>query len=336
MPGDKTIMQLRSILSALTLGGIAVAALAPAAQAAAAYPDKAIRLIVPYPPGGITDIAARGIARELTEDLHQSVIVENRAGAGGIIGSEFVARAAPDGYTLLIGTSATHGTNPSTYENLPYSATGDFAPVASVAISPLLVVVNPSSSVHDIKELIAHLKANPGKDAYASTGTGGSIHLTVELFKMMTGTDIQHIPYKGSAPALTDLIGGHIQLMFDNMPSSLPQVKSGALRALAVTGMHRSSQVPDLPTVDESGVPGFSSGSWVALYAPKGTPKEIVDRLNASVNKGLKSPQLLAQFSSAGLEPTGGTPADLDAYMREEIKKWAAVVKQIKLPLSQL
>ncbi|ARP75696.1 Bug family tripartite tricarboxylate transporter substrate binding protein [Bordetella genomosp. 6] len=312
----------------LTLGGLGAAH-------ADAYPTKPIRLVVPYPPGGITDIAARGLARAMSEELKQSVIVENRAGAGGIIGSDHVARAPADGYTLLIGTSATHGTNPSTYANLPYSATDSFEPIAAVASSPLLVVVNPSSPVRDVQGLIAHLKANPGKESFASTGTGGSLHLTLELFKLMTGTDIQHVPYKGSAPALTDLIGGHIQLMFDNMPSSLPQVKAGSLRALAVTGPQRSALVPELPTVAEA-VPGFSSASWVALYAPRNTPAAIVQTLNAAANKGLKSQDVLTQFSAAGLEPTGGTPAELDSFMRAEIAKWAEVVKKIDLPPSKL
>lgn len=326
-------MLLHRVLISLATGVLTLGVLG--AAHADAYPTKPIRLVVPYPPGGITDIAARGLARAMSEELKQSVIVENRAGAGGIIGSDYVARAPADGYTLLIGTSATHGTNPSTYANLPYSATGSFEPVAAVASSPLLVVVNPSSPVRDVQGLIAHLKAHPGKESYASTGTGGSLHLTLELFKLMTGTDIQHVPYKGSAPALTDLIGGHVQLMFDNMPSSLPQVKAGSLRALAVTGPQRSALVPELPTVAEA-VPGFSSASWVALYAPKNTPAAIVQTLNAAANKGLKSQEVLAQFSAAGLEPTGGTSAALDSFMRAEIAKWAEVVKKIDLPPSKL
>ena len=295
------------------------------------YPNKPIKIVVPYPPGGITDIVGRAVGQFLTESLGQSVIVENRAGAGGTIGAEAAARSAPDGYTLFIGTSATNGTNPSTFAKLAYNPTKDFAPIALLASAPLLVVVNPDMPVKSLSDLVAYLKANPNKAAYASTGTGGSVHLTVELFKLMTGTEILHVPYKGSSPAITDLLGGHIQLMFDNMPSAFPQAKAGRLKALAVTSSKRSMLAPEVPTVAEAGVPGFASVSWVALYAPAGTSADIIARLNAVVNRGLKNPALLENFKQLGLDVNGGSPVDLARYQKAEIEKWATVVKKIGL-----
>jgi tripartite-type tricarboxylate transporter receptor subunit TctC len=313
--------------------GAAMAALtfsAPAWAQATSYPGKFVKIIIPYPPGGITDIAGRALAQKLTELLGQSFIIENRAGGGGTIGAGIAAKAPADGYTLFLGGSTSHGTIPNTYANLPYDAQKDFAPVALVASTPMLVLVNPALPAKSMGELISYLKANPGKTAYASTGTGGVIHLTVELFKAMSGTDMRHVPYKGSVPALTDLIGGHVDLMFDNMASALPQVKAGKLKALAVTSAKRSSQAPDLPSVAES-VAGFDSATWVAIYTPAGTPPEIIARLNAGINQALKSAEVLSRFDSAGLEPGGGTAAELGKLTREEMAKWAGVVKRLGL-----
>lgn len=306
----------------------AVAALG-AAQAGENYPSRPITMIVPYPPGGITDIAARATAKAMSARLGQSVIVENRAGAGGTIGATAAARTKPDGYTIFMGTSATHGTNPTTLANLNYDAINDFDAVALVASAPLVVVVNPDLPVKTIGELVAYLKANPDKVSYASTGTGGSVHLSVEHFKLMTGTSMQHVPYKGSAPALTDLVGGSVQVMFDNVPSAAPMVKAGKLRALAVTGATQVSDFPGVPTVSESGVPGYQTGSWVGIYAPAGTPKAIVDKLNAAINAGLQADELRQTFAASNLIPEGGSPEDFDKFTRDEIAKWAQVAKQI-------
>jgi len=318
----------------ITVGAALLALMfcAPAWAQTAAYPGRFVKIVIPYPPGGITDIAGRALAQKLAESLGQSFVVENRPGGGGTIGAGVAAKSPADGYTLFLGGSTSHGTIPNTYAKLPYDAQKDFAPIALVASTPMLVLVNPSVQAKSVGELIAYLKANPGKMAYASTGTGGAIHLTVELFKAMSGTDIRHVPYKGSVPALTDLIGGHVELMFDNMPSALPQVKGGKLRALAVTSAKRSSQVPDIPSVAES-VAGFDSTTWVALYAPAGTPPEIIARLNAAVNQALKSADVLSRFEAAGLEAGGGTAADLGRLTREELAKWAGVVRKIGLAL---
>ncbi len=296
---------------------------------AQSYPTKPIKMIVPYPPGGITDIVGRSVAERLSQELGQPVIVDNRSGAGGSIGATAAAHADPDGYTLFLGTSATNGTNPSTYANLKYDAAKDFQPVALLASAPLMIIVNPQVPAKTLKEFIAYLKEHPGKVSYATTGTGGSVHLTTELFAMQTGTQMVHVPYKGSSPALTDLMGGHVQVMFDNVPSAAPLAQSGKVRALAVTAAGRSALAPDVPTVQEAAVPGFDSASWIALYTPAGTPAGVVDRLNAAVNKGLKDAALLQTFSKAGLEPRGGTPEELSKYQATEIAKWAEVVKAI-------
>lgn len=298
-------------------------------SAAAAYPEKSVRMIVPYPPGGITDIVGRAVAERLSKTLGQPIVVDNRAGAGGTIGATLGARSTPDGYTLFVGTSATNGTNPSTYKNLSYKPETDFAPIALVATAPLMIIVNPSVPAKTLPEFIAYMKSNPNKVNFASTGNGGSVHLTSELFAMQTGTKMQHIPYKGSSPALTDLMGGQVQVMFDNVPSAAPLAKSGKVRALAVTSTKRTALAPDTPTVAESAVPGFESLSWIAVYAPAGTPAEIVRKLNEAINEALKHPDLLSTFQKAGLDPVGGTSEDLAKYQTAEIAKWSNVVKTI-------
>ena len=319
---------MKKLIQRAAFAGLAVLACAQLALAQT-YPAKPIKLIVPYPAGGITDIVGRAVAERMSESLGQPVVVENRSGAGGSIGAEAAARSAPDGYTIFVGTSATHGTNPSTFANLKYSPSKDFSPIALLAYAPLLIVVHPSVPANSLKEFITYLKANPKQVNYATTGAGGSVHLTTEQFALATGTQMNMVPYKGSAPALTDLMGGHVQVMFDNIPSAAPLAQSGKVKALAVTGSRRSGLVPNVPTVAEVAVPGFDSGSWIALYAPANTPTEIVNKLNAAANKALKSPALLETFEKAGLEPQGGTPQDLASYQAREIDKWALVVKTI-------
>ncbi len=294
---------------------------------AQAYPNHSIRLVVPFPAGGTTDILARDVAKKLTDTLGQSVVVDNRPGAGGNIGADLVAKAPPDGYTLLMGTVGTHAINPSLYAKMPYDHIKDFVPVVLVAGVPNVLVVNPSVPVNSVADLIKLAKSKPGAINFASSGSGTSIHLSGELFKTMTGVDMTHVPYKGSSPALTDLMGGQVQIMFDNLPSSLALIKSGKLRAVAVTSLKRAPALPDVPTVSESGVPGFEASSWFGILAPAGTPAPIVAKLNAEVNKWLQSPEGKEQLLAQGAEVAGGPPEQFVAHIRAETDKWAKVVK---------
>ncbi len=294
---------------------------------AQAYPNHAIRLVVPFPAGGTTDILARDVAKQLTETLGQAVVVDNRPGAGGNIGADLVAKAAPDGYTLLMGTVGTHAINPSLYAKMPYDHVKDFVPVVLVAGVPNVLVVNPSVPVNTVADLIKLAKAKPGTINFASSGSGTSIHLSGELFKTMAGVDMTHVPYKGSSPALTDLMGGQVQIMFDNLPSSLPLIKSGKLRAVAVTSLKRAPALPDVPTVAESGLPGFEASSWFGILAPAGTPAPIVARLNTEVNKWLQGPEAKQQLTTQGAAAAGGPPENFVAHIRAETDKWAKVVK---------
>ena len=315
---------LRSLCGASLM---ALAALA-FAQAPTAYPTKPIRLVVPFPAGGATDILAREVAKHLTDAWGQSVVVDNRPGAGGNIGSELVAKSAPDGYTLEMGTVGTHAINASLYSKMPYDHVKDFVPVILVAGVPNVLEVNPSVPVNSVQELIAYAKANPGKLNFASSGSGTSIHLSGELFKVMAGVQMTHVPYKGSAPALADLLGGQVQLMFDNLPPSLPQIKAGKLRALAVTSATRAPALPDVPTVAEAGLPGFEASSWFGVLAPAGTPPAIVAKLNAEIAKWLTSPEAKEKLASVGANIAGGTPEDFARHIQAETAKWAKVVKE--------
>ncbi len=291
------------------------------------YPEKTIRIIVPYPAGGTADLLARSIGQKMAESLGRQILIDNRAGAGGNIGADLAARAAPDGYTLLMGTVATHAINPNLYPKMPYDAARDFAPIILVATLPNLLVVHPSVPARNVKELIALAKSKPGELAYASAGNGTSQHLSGELFKKMTGVDMIHVPYKGNAPAVTDLVGGQVQVMFDNIPVSLQQVRAGKLRALAVTGPRRSPVLPDLPTLSEAGLSGFSIASWFALFAPAGTPPKILLRLNQEAGKAIASQQLRQQWLTQGIEPAGSTSEQLAAFQRKEVLKWAKIVR---------
>ena len=321
-------MKLRGFRAFVVLVASLAIVLVPGASAqTTTYPTKAVRLIVPFPPGGTTDILARAVAQTLSESWGQQVIVDNHPGAGGNIGSDLVAKAPHDGYTLLMGTVGTHAINPSLYAKMPYDHVKDFAPVILVAGVPNVLVVNPSVPAHSVQELIALAKANPGKLNFASSGNGTSIHLSGELFKTMTGTQITHVPYKGSAPALTDLIGGQVQLMFDNLPSSLAFIKAGKLRALAVTSSTRSAALPDVPTLAESGLPGFEASSWFGVLAPAGTPREVVVKLNGAIDAWLSSAQAREKLASQGAVAAGGPPDAFARHIATESDKWAKVVK---------
>ena len=297
------------------------------AQTPTEYPTKPIRLVVPFPAGGATDILAREVAKHLTVVWGQSVVVDNRPGAGGNIGSELVAKSAPDGYTLEMGTVGTHAINASLYSKMPYDHVKDFVPVILVAGVPNVLVVTPSLPVNTVQELITYAKANPGKLNFASSGNGTSIHLSGELFKVLTGVQMTHVPYKGSAPALQDLLAGQVQLMFDNLPPSLPQIKAGKLRALGVTSTTRAPALPDTPTIAES-VPGFESSSWFGVLAPAGTSPAIVAKLNAEIAKWLASPEAKEKLASIGANIAGGRPEDFARHIQAETAKWAKVVKE--------
>jgi tripartite-type tricarboxylate transporter receptor subunit TctC len=294
--------------------------------AAADYPNKPIRLVVPYPASGPVDITARTLAPALTESLGQIIVIDNRGGAGGILGSELVARSAPDGYTLLLCTSA-NAINASLIPKLPYDMLKDFAPVTMVAVITSILVVNPSLPVHSVKDLTALAKARPGQLSYASTGNGTPTHLAAELFKSMTQLDLVHVPYKGAAPAVVDLISGQVQLSFISAPVVVSHVKSGRLRALAVTNAKRSALFPELPTLNDAGLPGYESEGWHGLFAPARTPKAIVGRLYAEFAALLRNPDISARLANGGAEPVGMPPDAFAVKVRAEISKWGKVVK---------
>ena len=310
----------------LSLAVVAIAIAAPT-NAQTSYPNKPVRLVVPFPAGGTTDILARAAAQKLSEAWGQQVIVDNRPGAAGNIGAELVAKSAPDGYTLLMGTVGTHAINASLYSKMPYDHVKDFTPIVLVAGVPNVLVVNPQVAVNSVPELIVYAKANPGKINFASSGSGTSIHLSGELFKSMTGVQMTHVPYKGSAPALTDLIGGQVQLMFDNLPSSLAFIKSGKLKALAVTSTTRAPALPDVPTIADT-VPGFEASSWFGILGPAGTPDDVVTKINGEINKWLASPDAKEKLAAQGANAAGGSPADFANHIRNETAKWAKVVKE--------
>lgn len=299
---------------------------APLARAQGAFPSRPIRIIVPASPGGAADILSRTIAQKLADAWGQPVLVDNRTGAAGIIGAEAVAKAPNDGYTIMMGFAGVIAVNPSLYKTLPYDSVKDYAPVALVALSPLMLVVHPAVPAYSVNELIALAKAKPGQLNFASTGSGSTQHLSAELFKTMAGIDMTHIPYKGSSLAYPDLLAGNVSLMFENMLSMLPNAKSGKVRALAVTGTKRSAAMPELPTVAES-VPGFSAVGWYGVLAPAGTDAAIVNKLSAEINRILKLPEVSERLSSLGAEPSGSTPEEFAAHIRTEIAKWGKVVR---------
>ncbi|MSQ70653.1 MAG: tripartite tricarboxylate transporter substrate binding protein [Betaproteobacteria bacterium] len=312
---------MKRIFSALALCAIAGSACAQA------WPAKPIRLIVPFPPAGGTDIVARTVAPHLAAGLGQPIVIDNRPGAGGTIGSEMGARAPNDGYTLLMATTSTHAVAPNLNPKLSYDPLRDFAPVSNVNSGPLLLVITAGLPVKSVRELIAHAKANPGKLTFASSGAGTVYHLTGEMFKTMTGTNMVHIPYKGSAQAFPDLISGQVSLMFDLTTSVMPLVKSGKLRALAVTSTSRNASVSDLPTVIEAGVPGFESTLWIGLFAPAGTPRDIVMRLNAEVARVLARGDVRDTFAQQGADTAAGSPEQFAAQIRADLAVWGKVIR---------
>ena len=293
------------------------------AQGAAQFPTKPIRLIVPFPPGGATDTIARLVAQKISEEWQQPIIVDNRSGATGAVGSEFVAKASPDGYTILMGTASTHSVSPAVNPKLPYKL-ADYAPVSLVATFPNMLVVHPSIPAKSVAELIALLKANPKKYTFGSSGTGGSVHLTGELFMLMTGTEILHVPYKGSAPALNDLLGGQIHMMFDNMTTVWPHVQAGRLRALGVAGMKRSPAAPQVPAIAEF-VPGFEGNSWVGFFAPARTPPDIVRKLSVVAQRVVALPDIAHKLRDLGAEGVGSTPDSFTAFVQKDTDKWHKV-----------
>ena len=311
-------MRLKSLLLGLCCTAFAAAA------AAQGFPSKPIRLVVTFPPGGAPDILARLFAEK--SQLGQTVVVDNKPGAGGNIGAADVAKSPADGHTLVLATVGTHSINGALYSKMPYDMVRDFTPVGHIASAPNLLVVTNDLPVKSVAELIAYMKANPDKLSFGSPGVGTSVHVSGELFKSLTGTKMVHVPYKGRQFAIPDLVGGSIQVMFDNMPSALPMAKEGKIRALAQTTSTRSAAAPDVPTVAET-VPGFEATTWFAMFAPAGTPKEVVARLNAELQRVFKLPDVADKLKALGLEPWISTPEELAAYQAREIVKWAKVVK---------
>ncbi len=319
--------------TALGLAMVAASALALGTKAQAQeFPDRPVTLVVPFAAGGSTDVVARIIGQKMSEDLGQQVVVENVAGAGGNLGADRVARAEPDGYTILMGTVATHALNPLILKTKPYDPEKDFAPVSLLVLVPNVLVVNPELPAKNVAELVALLKAAPEQYSYASSGNGTPLHLSGELFKKMAGVSMQHVPYKGSGPALNDVIGNQVPIMFDNLPSSSGHIKSGTLKALAVTTKERAPSFPDVPTIAET-IPGYETYTWNALFAPAGTPKEAIDRLNASAKKALADPTVAEKMKDFSATIVASTPEELATHVTAELAKWGPVVKDANVQL---
>lgn len=313
---------------------LAMAVLPFNAMAQANYPDRPVTLIVPFAAGGATDLLARQLGKQLSAVLGQSFVIENRAGAGGTVGARLAARAEPNGYTLIMGTNASHAIAATVNKQLPYDPTKDFEAISLVAHVPQALMVHPSLPVSNVSELIAYAKQNPGKLNFASAGNGTPGHLGMELFKIMTDVDMTHVPFQGGNPGLIALTGGQVHLMADNVSSALPQIKADKVKAIAVTSAGRSGALPELSTIAEQGVQGFESGSWFALFAPAGTPKEIVEKLNAETIKALNEPEVRAALTAQGAEPGGGSPEALTTLVKDDIEKWSKVVDRIGLSMN--
>ena len=318
----------RPVIGLLVAAVLTIVATTTLAQT---WPNKPVRIIVPYPPGGVGDTFTRSLAQQLSERLGQPVLIENKPGASQIIGAELAAKAAPDGYTLFLGSVTSLAINVRSQKKLPYDPVRDFAPVSLCFASPLYLVVNPALPASSVAELIALARAKPGQLTFASVGQGGSLHLAGELFKSMTGVDMTHIPYKGSAPALADVMGGQVSMIFDVGVSALPQVRAGKLRALAITASRRSEGTPEYPTIAEAGVPGYEASIWFGIVAPAGTPAPVVARLSREIAQIVRTPAIRERFVPLGLDLIGGTPEEFAATMRSEIPKWARVLQDARV-----
>jgi tripartite-type tricarboxylate transporter receptor subunit TctC len=323
----RSALQGAAALLACALAPSMASAQAASGATATGFPSKPVRIVVPFPPGGSTDLLARRISEKLTAAWGQTVLVDNRAGAGGTIGADFVAKSAPDGTTLLMGVTGTNAIAQSLYPRLPYDVVKDFAPVTQVVSSPLVLVRNPAFPAATVQQLVAMLKAKPASVSFGSPGNGTSMHLTGEMFKQAAGVSMVHIPYKGSAGALQDLMAGQIETMFGDFLVVWPQLQAGQLKALAVTSKERHKMLPDVPTIAESGYPGFEALSWQGLFAPAGTPADIVEQINRDVNKALLAPEVQEYFGSRGFTLGGSRPASFKAFVQAETKKWSAIVK---------
>ena len=319
-------MTLLKSIAALALA--AAAALLTQPAIAQNYPAKPVRLIIPFPPGGATDIFGRVLAQKLGELIGQSVVVENRPGAGGMIGSELASKAAPDGHTILLATTSTHSIGPALNPKMPYDAKKDFAPVIHLADATNILIASPTLPVANLRELVAYARANPGKLNYASSGNGTIVHLTGEMFKAATGTFIVHIPYKGTALAIPDLIAGQVSFVFDNIASALPHIRGGKVKTLGISALKRSPLVLDIPTMDEAGVKGFESNTYFGVFAPASTPAAIVTRLNGEINKAIGAQDFRERLAALGAEPVGGTPEQLARAVARDTEKYAAVIKR--------
>jgi tripartite-type tricarboxylate transporter receptor subunit TctC len=322
-------MILRITASCLLAAGLVAGAAPSAAQP---YPAKPIRIVVPFPAGGNADIFARAFAQKLGDSWKQTPVVDNRAGAAGIIGTQFVAKSPADGYTLLFGTTGTHTTNPAVYAKLPYDPVKDFAPVSNFADSPFLLVVHPSVPANTLKGLITLAKSRPGQLDYASFGTGSSAHLAGEMLRTMAGINIVHVAYKGGPPAVTDLVGGHVSLMFNSLPAVLPLVKTDRLRAIAVASAKRAPTLPELQTFAEAGLAGFEAGSWYGVLAPAGTPRETITRLHAETVRILALPDIKQKLATEGAEAIGNSPDEFAAQIQRDMARWAKVAREAKIP----
>ena len=309
----------------------AFGALLATSALAQSYPTRALRLIVPFAPGGGNDTVARSIAQQISGGLGQPVVVDNRAGAGGVVGADAAAKAAPDGYTLFLGGVGSHAVNPSLNPNLPYDPVKDFAPVSLIASAPSVLVVNQGLNARSLAELTAMAKASPGKLNYATNGNGSSSHLATALYETMAGVQMVHVPYKGFGPALTDILSGQVQLMFNSIVALVPQIKAGKVRALAVTSRNRSALLPDIPTLSESGLAGYEAGSWYGILVPAGTPRDIVMRLNAEIVRAVKQPELRERLAGEGADPIGGTPEEFSAHIRTELARMGKLIKDARI-----
>ena len=319
------------MLRRLALATAAALSLLAVAPAHAAWPERPVTIVAPSTPGDAPDVIARALALRLAEALGQPVVVENKPGAGGVVGSEFVAHRPADGYTLIMGNAGSHGINAALYTKLAYDPVKDFAPVALVSTAPNLMVVTPSVPAQSVAEFVAYAKANPGKVAYASGGNGSSAHLSAELFKLMTGIEMTHVPYKGATPAITDVMAGNAQVFIGNLPPILPQVRAGRLRALGVTTLARSAELPDVPTIAEAGVPGFETVAWFGVFAPAATPRDVVARLNAEINRIVATAEFREVLQKLGTVPATGSPEAFAQRIAADVAKWKRVVEAGKI-----